>query len=85
MRWSTPPPGATNGSVTFSASISAATSLAVTGSSSCLNPVMTVPYPAERRGIDMYLGGTHNYRTACDAVAANGYEGFAVARSANPP
>ena len=40
--------------------------------------------PGKRRGITMYLGGTHNYRTACDEVAANGYEGFTLTRSADP-
>ena len=33
----------------------------------------------------MYLGGTHNYRAACDEVAANDYEGFTLTRSADPP
>ena len=37
------------------------------------------------RGITMYLGGTHNYRAACDEIAANGYEGFTLTRSADPP
>ena len=40
--------------------------------------------PGKRRGITMYLGGTHNYRAACDEVAANGYEGFTLTRSADP-
>ncbi|MCY3662258.1 MAG: NAD(P)/FAD-dependent oxidoreductase [bacterium] len=40
--------------------------------------------PGKRRGITMYLGGTHNYRAACDEVAANGYEGFTLTRSAEP-
>ena len=40
--------------------------------------------PGKPRGITMYLGGTHNYRAACDEVAANGYEGFTLTRSANP-
>ena len=35
------------------------------------------------RGITMYLGGTHNYRAACDEIAANGYEGFTLTRSAD--
>ena len=39
--------------------------------------------PGKRRGITMYLGGTHNYRAACDEIAANGYEGFALTRSAD--
>jgi len=29
-----------------------------------------------------YLGGVGNYRTHCDAVAANGYEGFSTERTA---
>ncbi len=37
------------------------------------------------RGITMYLGGTHNYRAACDEIAANGYEGFTLTRSADRP
>ena len=41
--------------------------------------------PGKPRGITMYLGGTHNYRAACDEVAANGYEGFTLTRSADPP
>ena len=41
--------------------------------------------PGKRRGITMYLGGTHNYRAACDEVAANGYEGFTLTRSADSP
>ena len=41
--------------------------------------------PGKRRGITMYLGGTHNYRAACDEVAANGYEGFTLTRSAEVP
>ena len=40
--------------------------------------------PGKRRGVTMYLGGTHNYRAACDEVAANGYEGFTLTRSADP-
>ena len=36
------------------------------------------------RGITMYLGGTHNYRAACDEIAANGYEGFTLTRSEDP-
>ena len=36
--------------------------------------------PGKPRGITMYLGGTHNYRAACDEVAANGYEGFTLTR-----
>ena len=40
--------------------------------------------PGKRRGITMYLGGTHNYRAACDEVAANGYEGFTLTPSADP-
>jgi len=40
--------------------------------------------PGKPRGITMYLGGTHNYRAACDEVAANGYEGFTLTRSADP-
>ena len=40
--------------------------------------------PGKRRGITMYLGGTHNYRASCDEVAANGYEGFTLTRSADP-
>ena len=39
--------------------------------------------PGKPRGITMYLGGTHNYRAACDKIAANGYEGFALTRSAD--
>ena len=39
--------------------------------------------PGKPRGITMYLGGTHNYRAACDEVAANGYEGFTLTRSAD--
>ena len=39
--------------------------------------------PGKRRGITMYLGGTHNYRAACDEVAADGYEGFTLTRSAD--
>ena len=39
--------------------------------------------PGKPRGITMYLGGTHNYRAACDEIAANGYEGFALTRSAD--
>ena len=39
--------------------------------------------PGKRRGITMYLGGTHNYRAACDEVAANDYEGFTLTRSAD--
>ena len=38
--------------------------------------------PGKPRGITMYLGGTHNYRAACDEIAANGYEGFTLTRSA---
>ena len=41
--------------------------------------------PGKPRGITMYLGGTHNYRAACDEVAANGYEGFILTRSAEVP
>ena len=41
--------------------------------------------PGKPRGITMYLGGTHNYRAACDEVAANGYEGFTLTRSADAP
>ena len=40
--------------------------------------------PGKPRGITMYLGGTHNYRAACDEIAANGYEGFVLTRSAVP-
>ncbi len=39
--------------------------------------------PGKPRGITMYLGGTHNYRAACDEIAANGYEGFALTRPAD--
>ena len=39
--------------------------------------------PGKPRGITMYLGGTHNYRAACDEIAANGYEGFVLTRSAD--
>ena len=39
--------------------------------------------PGKPRGITMYLGGTHNYRAACDEIAANGYEGFTLTRSAD--
>ena len=41
--------------------------------------------PGKPRGITMYLGGTHNYRAACDEIAANGYEGFTLTRSAEVP
>ena len=41
--------------------------------------------PGKPRGITMYLGGTHNYRAACDEIAANGYEGFTLTRFADPP
>ncbi|MYJ14573.1 MAG: NAD(P)/FAD-dependent oxidoreductase [Acidimicrobiia bacterium] len=41
--------------------------------------------PGKRRGITMYLGGTHNYRATCDEVAANGYEGFTLTRPTDPP
>lgn len=34
------------------------------------------------RGITMYLGGAQNYRAACDEVAADGYRGFVLTRSA---
>ena len=34
------------------------------------------------RGITMYLGGAQNYRAACDEIAADGYRGFVLARSA---
>ena len=37
------------------------------------------------RGITMYLGGTQNYRAACDEIALNGYEGFTLTRSAEVP
>ena len=37
------------------------------------------------RGITMYLGGAHNYRAACDEVAADGYRGFILTRSAHAP
>ena len=40
--------------------------------------------PGKPRGITMYLGGTHNYRAACDEIAANGYEGFTLTRSPDP-
>ena len=39
--------------------------------------------PGKPRGITMYLGGTHNYRAACDEIATNGYEGFTLTRSAD--
>ena len=39
--------------------------------------------PGKPRGITMYLGGTHNYRATCDEIAANGYEGFVLTRSAD--
>ena len=39
--------------------------------------------PGKPRGITMYLGGTHNYRAVCDEIAANGYEGFVLTRSAD--
>ena len=41
--------------------------------------------PGKPRGITMYLGGTHNYRAVCDEIAANGYEGFVLTRSADLP
>jgi cation diffusion facilitator CzcD-associated flavoprotein CzcO/acetyl esterase/lipase len=34
--------------------------------------------PGKPRVFMPYLGGVGNYRTRCDAIAANGYEGFAV-------
>ena len=34
------------------------------------------------RGITMYLGGANNYRAACDKIAADGYRGFVLTRSA---
>ena len=37
------------------------------------------------RGITMYLGGAQNYRAACDEVAADGYRGFILTRSAHAP
>ena len=39
--------------------------------------------PGKRRGITMYLGGTNNYRAACDEIATNGYEGFTLTRSSD--
>ena len=33
------------------------------------------------RGVNMYLGGAHNYRATCDEIAANGYRGFVLSRS----
>ncbi len=35
--------------------------------------------PGKPRVFMPYLGGVGNYRTHCDAVAENGYEGFSVA------
>ena len=35
------------------------------------------------RGITMYLGGAHNYRAACDEIAADGYRGFVLSQSAS--
>ncbi len=32
------------------------------------------------RGVTMYLGGAHNYRAACDEIAADGYRGFVLSR-----
>jgi cyclohexanone monooxygenase len=34
--------------------------------------------PGKPRVFMPYLGGVGNYRAQCDAVAANGYEGFAT-------
>ena len=33
------------------------------------------------QGITMYLGGAHNYRAACEEIAADGYRGFVLTRS----
>jgi cation diffusion facilitator CzcD-associated flavoprotein CzcO len=38
--------------------------------------------PGKPRGLPMYLGGTQNYRVACDDVAADGYRGFVLSSSA---
>ena len=35
------------------------------------------------RGITMYLGGAQNYRATCDEIAADGYRGFVLIRSAH--
>jgi len=32
------------------------------------------------QGVTMYLGGAHNYRAACDEIAAHGYKGFVLGR-----
>ena len=38
--------------------------------------------PGKPQGVTMYLGGAQNYRGACDEIAADGYRGFALTRSA---
>ncbi len=35
------------------------------------------------RGITMYLGGAHDYRVACEEIAADGYRGFVRTRAAD--
>ena len=35
------------------------------------------------RGVTMYLGGAHTYRATCDDIAADGYRGFVLTRSAS--
>jgi cyclohexanone monooxygenase len=37
--------------------------------------------PGKPRVFMPYVGGVHNYRRKCDAVARNGYEGFALTRA----
>jgi cyclohexanone monooxygenase len=40
--------------------------------------------PGKPRVFMPYLGGVGNYRSKCDEVAANGYEGFTLSRSTSP-
>ena len=37
--------------------------------------------PGKPRVFMPYVGGVHNYKKKCDAVAGNGYEGFSLSRS----
>lgn len=40
--------------------------------------------PGKPRVFMPYVGGVHNYKKKCDAIAANGYEGFRITRAAIP-